>query len=448
MTLVSSPLSYDAALAFLDGLDVSAMKLGLSRIRAVLATLGNPQDRLPMIHIAGTNGKGSTAAMLTAIFKSGGMLPGTFTSPHLVDVRERIAVNGEPISPEDFAVEVAFLKGHLDALNWPRDDWPTYFEFLNIMAYRIFEQKRVGMSVFEVGLGGRLDSTNVVNFPTITVITGISLDHQERLGQSLAEIAGEKAGILKPGVPLVLGPAIPAEAWRVILRRAEALNVPVIEAEPERFQVESADIEGGQRLRDTRTGERHELNLLGPYQLRNMATVFGVLAALEAAGRKIPAGAVRQGLARVHWPSRFQYVADQNLLIDGGHNPEGFEALALGLTRYFPQRPKIWLVSLRANRNIDDLLDVIEASASTRGLVFSSGPKAHLYHPPEALLARWRARNPDAGIVGRVCGDPVAALGALRSLQDDHPGSLGVVCGSLYTAGAVLQQVGTPASAD
>ena len=183
--------SYEEALAFLDGLDVSAMKLGLARIEKLLATLDNPQDRLPMVHIAGTNGKGSVTAMLSAVLKAAGLTVGSFTSPHLIHVRERIAINGNPILPDDLHYEINALKSHLESLDWPREEWPTYFEFLNVMAYQYFRRKGVEMTVFETGLGGRMDSTNVVKSPNLTVITSIGMDHMQHLGNTLSSIAGE-----------------------------------------------------------------------------------------------------------------------------------------------------------------------------------------------------------------------------------------------------------------
>jgi dihydrofolate synthase/folylpolyglutamate synthase len=182
---------------FLERLDISTSKLGLERMRQVLATLKDPQDAIPMIHVAGTNGKGSVTAMLSAILKAAGHRVGRFTSPHLFDVRERIVFNEIPISVEDFETHVQSLKAHLESLDWLPEQWPTYFEFLNILAYRYFLDQKATVTVFETGLGGRLDSTNVVSQPCLTVITSISMDHMQYLGDTLAQIAAEKAGILK-----------------------------------------------------------------------------------------------------------------------------------------------------------------------------------------------------------------------------------------------------------
>ena len=255
--------SYEDAIRFLDSLDVSAMKLGLSRIQKLLDTLGSPQDALPMVHIAGTNGKGSVTAMLSSILKSAGYTVGTFTSPHLVHVRERIAINGNPILQDDFQFEVSTLKNHLEALAWEREDWPTYFEYLNVVAYQYFKRKDVDITVFETGLGGRLDSTNVVKHPNLTVITTIGMDHMQHLGDTLGKIAAEKAGIIKPGVPLVLGDTLPQEASTVILERAKMQEVPVFESSAECLQVDpSASLDTGLCILNTETGNHYRLSLL------------------------------------------------------------------------------------------------------------------------------------------------------------------------------------------
>lgn len=433
------------ALVKLNTLDVSALKLGLERIQALMATLNNPQDALPTLHIAGTNGKGSTAAMLTAILSAQGLRVGTFTSPHLIHVRERIALNSQPIPSADFTQEVQALWSHLETLNLPKADWPTYFEFLNALAYCYFHRQQVDMAVMEVGLGGRMDSTNVVQRPAVCVITSIGMDHMERLGHTLEAIAAEKAGILKPGVPCVLGSGIPEAARRVILETAQRVGSgPVVEASTERVRLiprQSDRLSPVQCVEDTRTGQQFLLSLLGTYQCANLATVLTVLDVLqEHTGRRISPLALSTGLKTCRWPARMQYFPEKRLVVDGSHNPDGFESLRQSLPPLAGEAPLYWLLSLRNNRSPEALLSLLKAFPQTRGVVWCEGPPGmknpNLYHPAASLLAPTQTACP--GVLA--WGASTLEQGVLR-LQEQlrqTPEALGVVTGSLYTAGSVL----------
>lgn len=432
--------TYDDALAFLDSLDVSAMKLGLDRVQKLLATLGYPQDALPMVHIAGTNGKGSVTAMLSSILKFAGYSVGSFTSPHLIHVRERITINGNPILPDDFQHEVNALKTHLEQLGWPRDEWPTYFEFLNVMAYQYFNRKGVDITVFETGLGGRLDSTNVVKHPNLTVITTIGMDHMQHLGDTLGKIAGEKAGIIKRGVPLVIGPAIPQEAKEVILKKAAEQDAPVFEATAEHLTIApNSSPQGGLIINNTDNNRTYQLSLLAPYQRHNLATVLACVQQLRQQNYEIDEEAISEGLLHTYWPVRFQYFPQENLLLDGSHNEDGFNTLTQSLTLYYPEMPKLWLVSLRANRNPDHLLEVIRRFGQTLGVVVTQAHPTHLYHSAETLANFLRE-----GLGGQYPfyteESPTEALSVLRQLQNQatQQTPLGIVTGSLYTAGEIL----------
>lgn len=432
------------AVQFLDGLDVSAMKLGLDRVRDLLATLDNPQDHLPMVHIAGTNGKGSVTAMLTAILKAAGLKVGSFTSPHLIQVRERTGINGNPILPDDFQHEVQFLKQHLETLGWPRDQWPTYFEFLNVMAYQFFRQKRVDITVFETGLGGRLDSTNVVRQPNLTAITTIGMDHMQHLGNTLAAIAGEKAGIIKPGVPVVVGAHIPEEALTVILDKAAQQDAPVILASDQSLAVSpQSNPTEGLLLEDTQSGAAYRLSLLGPYQKQNLAIVLACVEQLRQQGFAISQQAVLDGLKRAYWPVRFQYFPQQHVVLDGSHNPDGFASLKDTLQLYFPQEPTLWLVSLRNNRDPQSLIEVMQSTGQPLGILVTQASPNHLYHPPEVLAQHLRAAFPEASCWIETAHTPTEAYTRLLQRRDamttDNAGKpLVLVTGSLYTAGEIL----------
>lgn len=441
-TIPLAPIQdYGDAVRFLDGLDVSAMKLGLSRVEKLLATLGNPQDDLPIVHVAGTNGKGSVTAMLSAILRASGYATGSFTSPHLVHVRERIAINGNPILPDDFQFEVNALKTRLESLNWPRDEWPTYFEFLNVLAYQYFKRKGVEMAVFETGLGGRLDSTNVVKHPHLTVITGIGLDHTQHLGDTLAQIAAEKAGILKAGSPLILGDALPSEAESVVLEKARALEIPVFTAQADALEIDQVDSspESGQVIRHAESGQRYRLSLLGPYQKQNLATVLACVQQLRLQGYRISEEAVQTGLSHTYWPVRFQFMSAQNLLLDGSHNTDGFNALNEGLHFYFAQRTPIWLLSLRTNRDAQLLANLVNRFNPPAGIIVTQAEPHRLYHSPDSLAKTLRQVVPlECPVL--TAETPTEALHLLQGLLSEQAVSkpLGVVTGSLYTAGAIL----------
>ncbi|WP_373532177.1 folylpolyglutamate synthase/dihydrofolate synthase family protein [Vampirovibrio sp.] len=439
-TPVSEIETLTQAVGFLNQLDVSAMKLGLDRVQKLLETMDNPQDSLPMVHIAGTNGKGSVTAMLTSILKAAGLKVGSFTSPHLIQVRERIGINGNPILPDDFQHEVQSLKHHLETLGWPREDWPTYFEFLNVMAYRFFKQKRVDITVFETGLGGRLDSTNVVRQPNLSVITTIGKDHMQHLGHTLAAIAGEKAGIIKNAVPVVLGGRLDETALAVILEKAALHEAPVIMAQPDRLSVSpQSNPTEGLLVTDAESGSTYRLSLLGPYQIDNLAIVLACVHQLRQQGFAIPQAAVEEGLRRVYWPVRFQYFATQHLVLDGSHNEDGFRTLADTLRLYFPEEPTLWLVSLRNNRPPEALLDVLRQFPPPLGMVVTQASPEHLYHPPQVLMDLLQRLFPDCPIEKALT--PTAGCERLMQLRDQwatEARPLCLVTGSLYTAGEIL----------
>ncbi len=444
-TPLTASNSYEETLQFLNSLDVSAMKLGLDRVRKILATLDNPQDSLPMVHIAGTNGKGSVTAMLASILKASGLKVGSFTSPHLIQVRERIGINGNPILPDDFQHEVESLKHHLETLNWPRADWPTYFEFLNIVAYRFFKQKGVDITVFETGLGGRLDSTNVVSNPNLTAITTIGMDHTQHLGKTLRSIAEEKAGIIKKGVPVVLGAHLPAEAHTAIVNKAQAQEAPVFYAQPEQLSIlPASNPTEGLLIHDSQNQQDYRLSLLGPYQKENLAIVLACVRQLRLQGFPITEESIQEGLRRTYWPVRFQYFRDQHLILDGSHNPDGFATLADSLQLYFPHEPKLWLISLRNNREPEALIDLIGRYGPPLAVFITKASPAHLYHSPEQLAQTLHQQLGPSCLIF-TAETPMEAYRKLQHMRENlpKPSPLSLVTGSLYTAGEILGKLET-----
>lgn len=428
--------------SFLESLDISAMKLGLERVLLLLDTLGNPQEALPIVHIAGTNGKGSVTAMLSSILKSTHLTVGSFISPHLIHVRERISINGNPILPDDFYHEVSLLKRHLEELHWDRSIWPTYFEFLNVVAYQYFKRKGVNIAVFETGLGGRLDSTNVIRHPLLTVITGIGMDHTQHLGDTLEKIAFEKAGILKAGSPLALGANIPYNARNVILKKSAEMEITVDEAHPDLFRIDpDSRPQEGLSIYNDSNGRRYRLSLLGLYQKNNLALVWTCVNQLRRQGYTISEEAVQEGLLKTCWPVRFQYFPERKLILDGSHNEDGFQSLEESLSFYFNKTPVYWIISLRANRDPASLLDLIARFGKPLGLIVTQAQPNRLYHSPEILMEEARRRLSESCFIKKA-SSPLEALSLLNTMRrpaaisEDNP--LTVVTGSLYTAGDCL----------
>src|SRR5262245_3605919 len=319
-------MTYSSAVAYLYGLQKHGIKLGLETMTALMVRLGLPQIRYRVLHIAGTNGKGSTAAMAAAMLQAAGYRVGLYTSPHLVEFRERIRVNGEMITES----LVAQLTEQLQTLCHPNLS-PTFFEYTTAMAFQHFAASRVDVAVLEVGLGGRFDATNVVT-PIACAITTISLDHQQYLGNTCSAIAFEKAGIIKPGVPVVLG-RLGDDAWRVIEQVARDRQAPVFRLN-ENFHAEG---ETAQRFSYRGLGMQYDgltCALEGRHQLDNAACALGLLGAAVPQGIAVAAEAVREGLRTVDWAGRLEVVDRRpTILLDGAHNPAAATALADYFTR-------------------------------------------------------------------------------------------------------------------
>ena len=310
-------------------------KLGLERMRDILAGLNHPEQSQRFVHVAGTNGKGSTAAMIASILRQSGLRTGLNTSPHLTEPTERININGSPVTKDQFAA--AFATVHQAAeqmlLAEKLDAHPSYFETVTAMAFLIFKDQ-CDISVIEVGLGGRLDATNVIT-PELCVITPIAYDHEAYLGNTLPLIAAEKAGILKPGVPVVMARQEPA-AQTVIQNRARELNCPLIRTEDSPLANVEANAHGS---RFELENEHYTCSLAGRHQIENARAAI-----LAAKALGISSQHIRLGLAAVQWPGRMEFVSRHpDFILDGAHNPAGAAALASYIREFHSQRP-VWLV--------------------------------------------------------------------------------------------------------
>lgn len=417
---------------YLNTLKRFGEKPGLARIRFLLERLGQPQAAYPAVHVAGTNGKGSTAAMIAAILQAAGYRTGLFTSPHLVRYNERIQVNGAPIGDRDLEELLARLKAEAEkAAADPGIGQPTEFEVGTAAAFAYFAQARVDVAVIEVGLGGRLDATNAIA-PLVSVITPVGLDHTRVLGTTLPEIALEKAGIIKPRVPVVCARQ-PAEARDVIAARAGELGCPLLLfGRDYDSRLEGAG-PGGTRF-SVRWGdtwvEDLKVPLLGAHQADNAAVA---VAAVRAAGERLGVSedAVRRGLAAVQWPGRMELVPGQPaLLLDGAHNAEGARVLAEGLQAVFPGQRPVFVVGMLAEKPVDAVLRTLLPLG--RAAVFTAPRfgRGQPVDPPE--LAR-RAQ----GLVPQAAAEPGPA--EALALAREWAGAGGLVCvtGSLYLVGEV-----------
>lgn len=413
-------MSYPDSVRYLYaiGNELKGAKLGLDRIATLLDALGRPHQQGRFVHVAGTNGKGSTCAMIESGLRASGLRTGLFTSPHLVEPTERIRINGEPVSPEQFAA--VFERVHQTAERMQAegalDAHPSYFETVTAMAFLTFADQDVDIAVIEVGLGGRLDATNVIT-PELTVITPVDFDHQEFLGDTLEEIAGEKAGILKPGVPAVFAPQRP-EAAGVLMSRASELGVPVTDVS--RIGAEFPHVTARGCSLGVR-GVRIDCPLAGMHQMRNARTA---VVALQELG--VPAEAIQKGIAGTVWPGRLEMVSEQPaILLDGAHNPAGVEALCAHL-RVFYNMQRIWLVfGMMGDKPADQMLGPLAKLAHEVILTRPNSPRSR---EPEDLhkVVRRHAR-------AELIPDVAAAL--TYAQHRASPEDLILITGSLYLVG-------------
>ena len=417
--------AYEDTLAYLTGLEVSAgWDLKLERMRAALERRGHPEARFPAIHVAGTNGKGSAAAMLDAVLTAAGYRTGLYTSPHLVDFTERIRAGGRTIPRARVVDLVGELRADLEAARIPL----THFEFATLLACEWFARIGVDIGVIEVGLGGRLDATNLVR-PIVTAITSIALDHEEYLGTDVVSIAAEKAGIAKPGVPLVIG-RLPAEAEAVVAARASAVGAPVVRAGVDGVLADTPD---GLAFRGPH-GVRWEglrLALAGTFQRDNAAVALTALA-LAGAAFPCPPAAVRAGLAGVRWPGRLAVLGRSPLIVaDGAHNPAGAAALARELPSVVGDRRVTLVFAVMADKAWPAMLAILGPHVA-RAIVTRVGRRGL---DPERVAERLAGRLPVEAVP-----EPGAALRA--ALAGAGPGDAILVTGSLFLVGEAYKLIG------
>ncbi len=338
-------MNYSEALEYIHSNFWMGSKPGLSRTQDLLARLGNPQDRLKFIHVAGTNGKGSFCAMLSSILTEAGYKTGTYTSPYILRFNERMKINGKDIPDET----LARLTDEVRPIAETMEEKPTEFELITAVAMLYFAREGCEIVVLECGMGGRLDSTNIIKTPILSVITGIALDHTAFLGNTVAAIATEKAGIIKEGIPC-LWCGDDADAKAVIENVAKLKNAPLYTVDRSRFVLHSATLDGTEF--DYEAYSHLSLPLLGLYQRENAQNVLTSVGLLNSLGLSIPEKAVKEGLKKTAWPARFEKVSQKPLILcDGGHNPQGIESCVESVKFYFPHERILIVTGVMADKD-------------------------------------------------------------------------------------------------
>ncbi len=400
---------------YLFSLEQFGIKFGLENIRFLLGHLGNPQLAFRSIHVAGTNGKGSVTAMVDTILRQAGLRSARYTSPHLIDLSERFVIDGSPVSDAELRRSAAAVQLAIEALigAGTLSAKPTFFEATTAVAFDLFRHARVDFAVIEVGLGGRLDSTNVLE-PIVTAITSIDFDHRQYLGDTIAEIAGEKAGIIKPGVPVVVGD-VTHEARAVIARVAREQRAELIRADALPSTYATAPI-----------------GLRGEHQRLNAAVAVRVIEALERTGVSVGERAIAEGLATVRWPGRLDRRRLPNgheILLDAAHNPAGARALASYL-RGGGLKPTLVFGAMR-DKDVEGMLTVLLPEIERVIVTQPSNPRAA---DPEELATTIRALAPSMPV------DVIASpRQAITSATTDS--SRVLVAGSIFLLGDVMQEI-------
>jgi dihydrofolate synthase/folylpolyglutamate synthase len=433
---------YRNSLDYLFGLQRFGIKLGLSNITALLKHLGNPHQGLPAVHIAGSNGKGSTAAFLTSILRQAGYRVGLYTSPHLIDFAERIQVNGVPISEDQVVRLTDRIREVVGDMEKSGELWPdssisslpedfdpkkatlTFFEFTTAMAFVHLREERVDLAVLETGMGGRLDATNVIN-PLLALISPISLEHQQYLGKTLLQVAGEKAGIIKPGRPLLTTARQP-RVVALLQEKCREVQAP--------FYAHGRDFRGiktGPRLMDFR-GRRHRwkgfrLGLAGSHQVLNASLSLAAAEMLLEMGFLLKEDHLRNGLAETKWPGRLERVGNSpSILLDGAHNPGATRVLKQALEEEFPRRRLILVLGIMADKEIPKMMPNLVPLADLLILTRPHMERAASLELLRKHVSPWEKPTLEIADVG----------GALeKAMGEAGREDLVVVTGSLYTVG-------------
>ena len=416
-------MDYQQAVGYIESPALPRGRYGLERLKQALELLGNPQHKVRFVHVAGTNGKGSCAAMLASVLKEAGYRTGLYISPHLRRYNERMQVDGVDISDDDLIRAAQRVKEVCEQLGGT----PIVFEVLTLMALWYFAECRCDFVVLEVGIGGKLDATNCIPAPAAALIAQLGFDHTETLGSTIEEIAAQKGGIAKPGSQLVMAEQEPA-ALRVVEQLCREQGCGFTVADPERLQVLSTSPEG-QRLRDRTYGELL-LPLAGSHQVKNAANVLTVVEVLKGEGFAIPDRAVRQGIESTVWPARFERLSrSPDFILDGGHNPQCVQAAVQALQDYYPGKKVVFLTGMMKDKDSAAMLAKMAEVAKAFVCLHADSERA--------FGAQELAREIENTL--SLAAYPAASAQEGCALAQRLAGEQGVVCalGSLYLAGEI-----------
>ncbi len=372
-------MNYQQALDYIHSVEWMGSRPGLSRTEELLSKLGNPERDIKFVHVAGTNGKGSTCSMLSSVLKEAGYKVGLYTSPYIVRFNERMQINGEPISDEELAELVSIIKPIADNM----EDKPTEFELITAVAFLYYKKNNCDIVVLEVGMGGRLDSTNVIEAPLVSVITGIALDHTSILGNTVEEIAFEKAGIIKKGCPVVYG-GRDDKAFNVIGARCEEMGCKLIRTKLADVEIRCWDLNGTQF--GYNKYENVKISLLGKYQVENALTVIETVGVLNERGFAVSDESLLKGIFNARWRARFELLAKEPAVIfDGSHNIQGVTAAAESIKTFFGNQRVALLMGVLADKDYNDMVQILSPLAEQ---VFAVTP-----HSPRALNSESLAKT-------------------------------------------------------
>ena len=363
-------MTYDEAIEYIHGISWTFCKPGLERIKELCKRLGDPQDSLKFIHVAGTNGKGSFCSMTESVLRAAGYKTGLYTSPYIRFFNERMCVNGQPIANDELAEITEYVRPFADAMA----DKPTEFELITAVAFEYFKRNGCDVVVLEAGMGGRLDSTNIIKTPLLSVITGIALDHVAFLGDTVEKIALEKAGIIKEGIPVIFGGED---------RSAEAVIASVAKERGSEFSCVDYSLLSG--LESTLEGSRFDfgdhknisISLLGLYQPRNAAAVLSAIDILRRGGLDIPEDAVKCGLSLARWAGRFEVISKDPLIIfDGAHNAQGIDSAVRSVKHYFKDRKVYILTGVLKDKDYQTIASRLSEIGSRAFVMTPDSPRA------------------------------------------------------------------------
>ncbi len=418
-------MNYEDARKYIDSIAKFGSKLGLDNIRNLMRRLGDPQKKLRFIHIAGTNGKGSTVAFINSILIKAGYWTGMYTSPFVERFSERIRVDDTEISEEDFAALATCVREEAEKMKEDGEGAPTEFELICAIAFLYFCEKKCDICILEVGLGGRLDATNVIDDPLLCIITSISYDHMDILGDTLEKIAYEKAGIIKEGSRVLIYPqtdGVKKVISDVCEKRGAVLNMAEMPSKLIRAGLDGVEFVLG--------GDSYRIKLLGDYQINNAALAISAIRLLENRGIDISEDDIREGLKNTRWPARFEVLRqDPCVIIDGSHNVQGMEKLSSSLKLYFGDRKIVLIVGILRDKEYGRMLDVILPHAKKVYTVTVPSPRT--LTAAELLCEVRRRTNIDACSVE----DPVRAC--KMALKEAGDTDVICACGSLYYVGLI-----------